>query len=185
MSTLTDLLTVNRTEYGKDYTRGSLLLRDNPRSTCFTVEDERRRNGVIVRGETCIPEGRYPLALRWSPKFSHHYYVRKHDPYCLEFGLVPLLSWQKLSALERAMYRPHDVIWITDVPGFRYILLHWGNTDDDTDGCLIVGSALGIVKEQPGVIASRVCYEAIYPLLAATIAAGDQHILYRDGRVTA
>ncbi len=31
------------------------------------------------------------------------------------------------------------MLHIQDVPGFTYILIHTGNTDEHTSGCLIVG----------------------------------------------
>jgi hypothetical protein len=31
------------------------------------------------------------------------------------------------------------MLQVMDVPGFDYILIHVGNTDEDTAGCLLVG----------------------------------------------
>lgn len=31
------------------------------------------------------------------------------------------------------------MLHVTNVPGFQWILIHIGNTDEDTSGCLIVG----------------------------------------------
>ena len=33
------------------------------------------------------------------------------------------------------------MLWVRDVPGFEYILIHTGNTDEHTSGCLIVGDS--------------------------------------------
>lgn len=33
---------------------------------------------------------------------------------------------------------------ITGVPGRTHVLLHWGNTEEDTEGCVLVGSVLGV-----------------------------------------
>lgn len=39
-------------------------------------------------------------------------------------------------------YSPHfgrEMPHLQNVPGFTYIMLHWGNRPDDTDGCILVG----------------------------------------------
>jgi hypothetical protein len=76
-------------------------------------------------------------------------------------------------------YAPHELIWIADVPQFEFILLHWGNTDDDTDGCLIVGNMIGMISNQEGVLNSRITYQAQYPEIYPIIKAGGQEIEVR------
>lgn len=72
----------------------------------------------------------------------------------------------------------HDMIWVKDVPNFEYILVHWGNTDDDTDGCLIVGAKIGIVKGQDAVLSSRDTYLKLYTKVIDKIKLGGQTIQY-------
>lgn len=51
---------------GKNYTAGKLYL--NGEYFCDTLEDQHRKDGVKVPGETCIPEGTYNFQLYYSPK---------------------------------------------------------------------------------------------------------------------
>jgi len=62
---------------------------------------------------------------------------------------APGVKVQNATAIPAGMYKviidysPHfgkDLPHIMDVPGFTEIRLHWGNTDLNTDGCLLVGT---------------------------------------------
>lgn len=63
---------VERYSSGKDDTLSNVYI--NGLKQCVAIEDEFRT--IKVKGETRIPDGRYKLALRDSPKFSKEY---KHD----------------------------------------------------------------------------------------------------------
>lgn len=170
------LITVERFDFHPDCTRARVLV--NGRRFCFSVEDETRPRGHIVRGETAIPTGTYPLKLRQSPRFSHHYYTRDG------ITLISREQWLALPSAQKTAFKPHDTIWVADVPGFQYILVHWGNTDDDTDGCLIVGDTLGQLNGQPAVLSSRAAYVRLYAAVVAAIRSGRQTIQYRNEALT-
>jgi hypothetical protein len=63
------------------------------------------------------------------------------------------------------------MLHITNVPGFEYILIHTGNTDEHTAGCLLVGDSQEnntIIKD--GFVGkSGNAYKRIYPRIAKAI----------------
>lgn len=120
----------------------------------FGVEDEHK--DVKVHGETRIPNGTYELELTNSPKFSSSYYTSKR---------VPEISRVKTEEFTE----PHKLITLKNVPNFSRVLWHWGNTDDDTEGCYIVGSTIGLIKGQAAVLGSRKKYEQVYPVISSLI----------------
>jgi hypothetical protein len=65
------------------------------------------------------------------------------------------------------------MIEILDVPGFTDILVHCGNNDDHTSGCILVGDSLS-----PRFLgSSRAAYERLYPQVKDAILGGDEVIL--------
>lgn len=134
------------------------------------VEDEHRDKKV--HGETRIPNGIYELDLRLSPKFSGEYFAD-------DAGYLSKIHDKKRFNSE------HLMIWVKDVPGFEWILWHWGNTDDHTHGCYIVGHDFATFDKQKGVAASRKTYTEIYPVIFQHLkmkkAAGEKvYIEYKD-----
>lgn len=55
-------------EYYPNGTNGVLMHNEQP--ICHTIELQWRNN---EHGESCIPEGRYGILNRFSPKHGHHY----------------------------------------------------------------------------------------------------------------
>ena len=103
-------LTVVRTQMGTDATNGILLV--DGLFECYTLEDQYQ--AVKVMHETCIPEGTYNIKFRKTGGF--------HTKYSGRYG------------------NSHKgMLHLQDVPNFTYILIHAGNTDEHTSGCLIVG----------------------------------------------
>ena len=103
-------LTVVRTQFGTDATNGILLV-DGVFEN-YTLEDQYQ--AVKVMHETCIPEGTYDIKFRTVGGFHEKYKTRYGNSH---YGMLHL----------------------QDVPNFTYILIHAGNTDEHTSGCLIVG----------------------------------------------
>ncbi len=106
-------LALQRIDNDADSTTGYMKI--NEKFECFTLEDEKRL--VKVPKETRIPAGTYRLGLRKieSPKTLQ--YRQKYDWFV----------WH---------------IQIMDVPNFKYVYIHIGNTDDDTDACILVGDSV-------------------------------------------
>ena len=144
-------LEVLRYSSGADSTLGLLFLNDTSgrEFLAYTLEDEFRENKVSA--ETRIPEGTYNVTFRAVGGF--------HNRYLAKFGA----DFHK------------EMLHVQDVPGFEYILIHTGNTDDHTMGCLLVAdtSQQNITKD--GFIGASVsAYKRIYPSLAQWLADGNK-----------
>lgn len=48
-----------------------------------------------------------------------------------------------------------DCFKLQDVPGRSDILIHAGNTDADTHGCILLGTMFGTVGDKAGILSSR------------------------------
>ena len=120
---------------------------------CFGLEDEFRTQKV--KGETRIPAGRYKIGVRREGGFHQRYAARFAD---MHEGMLHVL----------------------DVPNFQFILIHVGNTQKDTEGCLLVGMN---AQTQPGAMrvnSSVAAYRKLYPIVIGAAKAGDLEILYLD-----
>lgn len=113
------------------------------------VEDEKR--DLKVHGETRIPNGIYEIEFVNSPKFTKYFFMDK-DGY---------LNETKTDRFNT----PHLLLHVKDVQGFGNILWHWGNTDDQTDGCYLVGTDFATFDKQKGVSASKNKYLDVYPVI--------------------
>ena len=120
---------------------------------CYGLEDEYREEKISA--ETRIPAGTYQVKLRTEGGF--------HQKYKKRFGV-----------LHRGM------LHVQDVPNFKYILIHIGNTDEDTAGCLLVGEHAVSTPEDMRVNASRSAYLKLYERVAMAAEAGVLTIEYRD-----
>lgn len=113
---------VKRVAKKPTYTIGHLYIDD--KYFCDTIEDRDRGltqkmsidqiKSIKVKNETAIPTGTYNVLLNVkSPKFgSRQFYIDTCK------GCVPRID---------------------NVPGFEGVLIHCGNTDKDSSGCILVG----------------------------------------------
>lgn len=165
-----NLLTLDRFEFGPDFswTIAKLFIQD--KQDGFVIEDRVRSSGVKIKGETAIPFGRYPLSYRTSPKFSKNFLWSKEAQRLIpnpEFESRLFGSDKEFAALRNKYkdWQPHHLIWITDVSNFQFILIHWGNFTTDTEGCLIVGQSEGFINKRRAVLDSKKHYLKIYSLI--------------------
>ena len=123
-------ITIKRdaSESAAGYTHGRLFT-DEGGFMCWTLEDTDR--GLtqdmpleeIKRkkryGETAIPTGTYRIKLRVSPKLKGRKYAQPYG------GMFP---------------------YIEDVPGFSSIMIHPGNSPQETLGCILPGDLQGGIR---------------------------------------
>ena len=144
-------LKVLRFSSQEDSTSGLLFLEDDLglEFLCYTLEDEAR--ALKVRGETRVPAGTYEIKLRTKGGF--------HEKYNKRFA-----------GIHKGM------LHVINVPNFEYILIHTGNTDEHTAGCLLVGDSQEnnkIIKD--GFIGkSTNAYKRIYPNIAKALKNNDK-----------
>ena len=103
----------------------SAILVDGEDQLLYGVEDQAQMKKVA--GETRIPAGKYPLRL-WTPNEKDR---QEHNKDTVAFA--PHSRYAKLH-VSRGMT---GVLEIADIPGFSAVLIHAGNTDDHTEGCLL------------------------------------------------
>ena len=141
-------LTLYRLPSLPDSTLGGLAIDGN--FSCFTLEDERRE--VKVKGETRIPAGTYEIKRRTEGKVNEKY-----------AGKFP---------------EHRGVLWLQNVPGFEWVYIHIGNTDDHTEGCILVGDA-AMANGELG--QSTQAYRRIYGQVLNAIQSGEPvYIEVRD-----
>lgn len=73
-------------------------------------------------------------------------------------------------AVTRSTRFGRDLPILLAVPAYRGVRIHPGNTEADTEGCILVGSA----RTDAGVTGSRVCSEWLTGLLSRALSTGEQ-----------
>ena len=123
---------------------------------CDAIEDTDRMldesmsieqiRSIKVQNLTAIPTGTYNILMNVvSPKYSKKEYYKK----LCHGGRVPRFEYVK---------------------GFTGVLLHCGNTADDSSGCIILGQN----KVKGKVINSRMCFEQFYHKLYTAYLIGEK-----------
>jgi hypothetical protein len=133
-------------------TIGVLLL--DQRALSFTLEDQFRTEKL--KGRTRIPAGLYELELKQigTSRFDTR-------------------GWNQPPV------RYYGMIRLKDVPGFEEILIHPGNSDVDTEGCILVGLGSNLVAGQ--IMGSAPAYVKVYQPIADLLRKGEPvSILIQD-----
>ena len=133
-------------------TLGALHIND--KFQCYTLEDHHQ--DIKIKGETRIPAGTYNIGLRTVGGFDARYKAK----FSFHKGMLQVLN----------------------VPGFEYILIHIGNDEDDTAGCLLVGNTANNNRLNKGFIGdSTNAYKSLYPKVLKALESGlDVTIQYID-----
>ena len=101
---------------------------------CFILEDQYQE--IKVDGETRIPQGTYKIELRTSGTMNEKY-------------------------LERFDFHK-GMLWLQGVPGFTFVYIHIGNSDDDTLGCLLTGRKAKVKDGKVTLEQSTEAYTSFY-----------------------
>lgn len=133
----------------EDSTNGILFNSTNGKYfLCYTLEDQYQKTKIAR--ETRIPAGTYRITLRTVGGF--------HSRYTSKYG---------------KMHK--GMLWLRDVPGFEYILIHTGNDDEDTSGCILLGDSQKYngKSNKNGFVGSSVsAYKRVYPEIAKVLEEG-------------
>jgi hypothetical protein len=128
-------LSLKRYNFLDDRTIGKLYV--NGTFFGYTLEDARR--DVKIKGETCIPAGKYKIGFR-----------EELSPLTKKYRqMFPWFVWH---------------LEIKNVPDFKYIYIHIGNYPKDTNGCILVGKELAEDKRdnKPIIRLSKLAFEELY-----------------------
>lgn len=130
-----------------DDTLGLLMaINDGAKSfRCFTLEDEHRE--VKEPGRTRIPAGRYEIKLRNVGGMNTRYTER--------------WNWHR------------GMLWLQNVPGFKWIYIHPGNRHEHTEGCILTGDGCTSNIEDYGSVTNSVnAYKRLYLEIVSMLSTG-------------
>ncbi|WP_291952692.1 DUF5675 family protein [Campylobacter sp.] len=137
-------LIIKREELNKTCCIGSLFKVDENEKEefiCYTLEED--LEGIESNKDLRIPSGIYNLDRHIFSSFN-------------ESGKKVVSGIKVLNDDDSVINVFNDV-----VPLNRRILIHWGNTDEDTKGCIL----LGLEKEKESVKQSRLACKKFYDLM--------------------
>ncbi|EGO9778801.1 hypothetical protein IU846_001130 [Campylobacter jejuni] len=134
-------ITINRRYTGKTCVIGKFKVLDDDDKIlfeCFALEED--KEGLESGKDLRIPEGNYNL--------------RRHTPSRFENTLRSITKKDDDTMIN---------VYNDDVPASRAILIHWGNTDKDTQGCILLGLTKDNNNESVG--QSRQACKEFYDLM--------------------
>ena len=133
----------NRVYQDASATIGVMRVFDNKGElTVFsTLEDA--YNAPKIDGQTRIPPGTYEIKLREDSPKARRYREKYGEDH-------------------------KGMLWLQDVPGFTFVYIHVGNTEYDTEGCILVGCTVDL---KSCVVCSSVkAYSELYPIVQLALA---------------
>lgn len=108
------------------------------RFICFGIEDGPSPAGdVKVPGKTRIPAGSYPVTCRTVGGF--------HSRYAKRYGR-----------------RHKGMLWVREIDDFNLVLIHLGNSSEDTEGCILPNQTAHASPDGYFGSHSRPAYFALY-----------------------
>ncbi|ELE9064401.1 hypothetical protein RBX76_000273 [Campylobacter coli] len=134
-------ITINRRYTGKTCVIGKFKVLDDDDKIlfeCFSLEED--KEGLESGKDLRIPEGNYNL--------------KRHSPSRFENTLRNITKKNDDTMIN---------VYNDDVPSSRAILIHWGNTDKDTQGCILLGLTKDNNNESVG--QSRQACKEFYDLM--------------------
>lgn len=134
-------ITINRRYTGKTCVIGKFKVLDDDDKIlfeCFSLEED--KEGLESGKDLRIPEGNYNL--------------KRHSPSRFENTLRSITKKDDDTMIN---------VYNDDVPSSRAILIHWGNTDKDTQGCILLGHTKDNNNESVG--QSRQACKEFYDLM--------------------
>ncbi|ECQ7375144.1 hypothetical protein F0J78_04215 [Campylobacter jejuni] len=134
-------VTINRRYTGKTCVIGKFKVLDDEEKIlfeCFSLEED--KEGLESGKDLRIPEGIYDL--------------KRHSPSRFENTLRSITKKDDDTMIN---------VYNDDVPSSRAILIHWGNTDKDTQGCILLGLTKDNNNESVG--QSRQACKEFYDLM--------------------
>ncbi|EAL0313016.1 hypothetical protein FDP06_03160 [Campylobacter jejuni] len=134
-------ITINRRYTGKTCVIGKFKVLDDEEKIlfeCFALEED--KEGLESGKDLRIPEGNYNL--------------KRHSPSRFENTLRSITKKDDDTMIN---------VYNDDVPSSRAILIHWGNTDKDTQGCILLGLTKDNNNESVG--QSRQACKEFYDLM--------------------
>ncbi|WP_293956104.1 MULTISPECIES: DUF5675 family protein [unclassified Sphingobacterium] len=136
-------LTLKRFRQGNNSTLSELYI--DGTFQCYGLEDTVR--DVKIKGRTAIPAGTYKLGINRTGGMNTAYKKRFPD---MHEGMIEIRA----------------------IPNFSLVYIHIGNTHDDTEGCLLVGTYFHKSYDDWGVYQSAEAYKQLYRTIIEQVKIG-------------
>jgi hypothetical protein len=114
---------------------------------CFTLEDAVR--DTKIKRKTAIPEGTYDIKYREVVTPMTEKYRKRYKKMGFKYHLE-----------------------LQNVPNYKYVYIHIGNTPKDTEGCILVGDSLN--ENTKTLLKSTQAFTRLYPKIRRAFNKGER-----------